>query len=52
MKQEKTYLKQNSFEKKIKNKRAEHTELVIEEDTIYEIDLECCPCNQCHDKER
>lgn len=44
MKQEKEYLKKN-------NKRVEHTELVIEDNTIYEIDLECVPCKNCDEEE-
>ncbi|WP_154515592.1 hypothetical protein [Velocimicrobium porci] len=52
MKRDSDYKSKNSFEKKIKNKRVEHTELVIEDDTIYEIDLECEPCRKCYEKEK
>lgn len=40
------------IDKKIKNKRVENTELVIEDDTIYEIDLECCHCRKKKEKSK
>lgn len=52
MSEEKSCKEQNLIDKTIKNTRVENTELVIEDDTIYEIDLECCHCKKYHKNDK